>query len=53
MLKGDQSMNILIKNCNLISMAENREKYESNMDIYINYKINYKMQKIKYACQAL
>ena len=36
-------MNILIKNCNLISMAENREKYESNMDIYIK---NNKITKI-------
>ncbi len=31
-------MNILIKNCNLISMAENREKYEPNIDIYIKDK---------------
>lgn len=29
-------MKILIKNCNLISMAENREKYEENIDILIN-----------------
>ena len=28
-------MNILIKNCNLISISENRAKYEENMDIYI------------------
>ena len=28
-------MKILIKNCNLISMSENREKYEPNMDILI------------------
>ena len=29
-------MDILIKNCNLISMSEKREKYEPNMDIYIS-----------------
>lgn len=29
-------MKILIKNANLISMAENREKYEENIDILIN-----------------
>lgn len=29
-------MRILIKNCNLISMAENRKKYEESMDISIN-----------------
>ena len=28
-------MDILIRNCNLISMSENRKKYEENMDIYI------------------
>lgn len=28
-------MKILIKNCNLISMSENRKKYEPNMDILI------------------
>ncbi len=28
-------MDILIKNCNLISISEKREKYEPNMDIYI------------------
>lgn len=28
-------MKILIKNCNLISMSKNREKYEPNMDILI------------------
>ena len=31
-------MDLLIKNCNLISMAENREKYELNMDILIKDK---------------
>ena len=31
-------MDILIKNCNLISMAEGREKYESDMDILIQNK---------------
>ena len=29
-------MDILIKNCNLISMDEKKEKYEENMDIYIS-----------------
>lgn len=29
-------MKILVKNCNLISMAETREKYEKNMDVLIN-----------------
>lgn len=29
-------MDILIKNCNLISMDSKREKYEENMDIYIS-----------------
>lgn len=29
-------MDILIKNCNLISMSSIREKYETNMDIYIS-----------------
>ncbi len=29
-------MDILIKNCNLISMDSEREKYEQNMDIYIS-----------------
>ena len=29
-------MDILIKNCNLISMSEKREKYEPNIDIYIS-----------------
>lgn len=28
-------MNILIKNANLISMSDNRDKYEKNIDIYI------------------
>lgn len=28
-------MDILIRNCNLISMARNRPKYEENIDIYI------------------
>ena len=31
-------MNILIKNCNLISMAENRKKYERDTDILIQNK---------------
>lgn len=29
-------MDILIKNCNLISMNEKKEKYEENIDIYIS-----------------
>ncbi len=29
-------MNILIKNCNLISMSEKRERYEENVDVYIS-----------------
>ena len=29
-------MDILIKNCNLISMSEKREKYEPNIDIHIS-----------------
>ena len=29
-------MDILIKNCNLISMDNKREKFEKNMDIYIS-----------------
>ena len=29
-------MDILIKNCNLISMSEKREKYEENIDVYIS-----------------
>lgn len=29
-------MDILIKNCNLISMASSREKYEEDVDIYIS-----------------
>ena len=36
-------MDILIKNCNLISISEKREKYEPNMDIYIQ---NGKIMKI-------
>ena len=28
-------MDILIKNCNLISMSDNRPKYEKNINIYI------------------
>ena len=31
-------MKILIKNCNLISMSEHREKYEPNIDILIEGK---------------
>lgn len=37
-------MDILIKNCNLISMSEKREKYEKNIDILIS---NGKISKIK------
>lgn len=37
-------MKILIKNCNLISMSEKREKYEEGIDILIN---NDKIEKIK------
>ncbi len=37
-------MKILIKNCNLISMSENREKYEKCIDILIN---NDKIEKIE------
>lgn len=37
-------MRILIKNCNLISMAEAREKYEKEIDILIN---NNKIEKIE------
>lgn len=29
-------MDILIKNCNLISMSDEREKYEENIDILIS-----------------
>ena len=36
-------MDILIKNCNLISMKENHEKYEPNMDIYIKQGKVYKI----------
>lgn len=36
-------MKTLIKNCNLISMSENREKYEENIDILIE---NNKIKKI-------
>jgi len=32
---GDDEMKILIKNCNLISMAKDREKIENNIDILI------------------
>lgn len=38
-------MDILIRNCNLISMAEGRPKYEENMSIYIekrNYYSNWR-----------
>ncbi len=38
-------MDILIKNCNLISMKENHEKYEPNMDIYIKQGKVYKIGK--------
>lgn len=37
-------MKILIKNCNLISMSEKREKYEEEIDILIN---NEKIEKIE------
>jgi 5-methylthioadenosine/S-adenosylhomocysteine deaminase len=37
-------MKILIKNCNLISMSERREKYEEGIDILIN---NDKIEKIE------
>lgn len=37
-------MKILIKNCNLISMSETREKYEEDIDILIN---NNKIEEIK------
>lgn len=37
-------MKILIKNCNLISMSETREKYEREIDILIN---NNKIEKIE------
>lgn len=37
-------MKILIKNCNLISMSETREKYEESIDILIN---NNKIEKIE------
>lgn len=36
-------MKILIKNCNLISMSEKREKFEENIDIFIN---NERIEKI-------
>lgn len=38
-------MKILIKNCNLISMSENREKYEKNIDILIEDKNILKIEK--------
>lgn len=38
-------MKILIKNCNLISMNENREKYEENIDILIENKQITKIEK--------
>ena len=38
-------MKILIKNCNLISMSENREKYEENTDILIEDKNVVKIEK--------
>lgn len=38
-------MKILIKNCNLISMSENREKYEENIDILIEDKKIIKIEK--------
>ena len=37
-------MDILIKNCNLISISDKREKYEPDMDIYIS---NGKIAKIE------
>ena len=37
-------MKILIKNCNLISVSEEREKYEENIDILIE---NNKIKKIE------
>lgn len=41
-------MDILIKNCNLISMEKTRQKYEENIDIYIsNGKISQIAQNIK------
>ena len=38
-------MKILIKNCNLISMSEQREKYEENIDILIEDKKIIKIEK--------
>ena len=38
-------MKILIKNCNLISMSENRKKYEENIDILIEDKKITKIEK--------
>lgn len=38
-------MKILIKNCNLVSMAEERKKYEENIDILINNEIIEKVDK--------
>ena len=38
-------MKILIKNCNLISMSEKREKYEENIDILIEDKKIIKIEK--------
>ena len=38
-------MKILIKNCNLISMSENRKKYEENIDILIEGKKITKIEK--------
>lgn len=38
-------MKILIKNCNLISMSENREKYEEKLDILVKDKKIIKIEK--------
>lgn len=38
-------MKILIKNCNLISMSENRDKYEENIDILIEDGKIYKIER--------
>ncbi len=38
-------MKILIKNCNLISMSDNRDRYEENIDILINNDIIEKIDK--------
>lgn len=47
-------MKILIKNCNLISMSKNREKYEPNMDILIeDNKIKRIEKKINEDCEKV